>query len=154
LIEVWRICARRHAPGAFSGNGARLYGGRWKPPGVALIYTAGSLSLAALELFVHLDPADLPQDLVSLSAAIPDGVARETISIGSLPPNWREYPAPESTQEIGKRWADRGGTAVLAVPSAVIPQERNFLLNPAHPQYSRIQIRRPQRFQFDARMGR
>ena len=154
MIEVWRICSRRHARDAFSGSGARLYGGRWNPPGVALVYTAGSLSLAALELFVHLDPADLPPDLVAISATIPDGVAVETIAMDSLPPRWREYPAPPATQEIGKQWASRGETAVLSVPSAVIPQERNLLLNPAHPRFSRVQVHRPERFRLDPRMRR
>lgn len=154
MIEVWRICARRHARRAFSGDGARLHGGRWNPPGIALVYTAGSLSLATLELFVHLDPGNLPSDLVAISATIPDGVDLETISMDRLPPRWREYPAPETLQQIGERWAEQGRAAVLSVPSAVIPQERNFLLNPAHAQFSRIEAQVPQRFRFDPRMGK
>lgn len=152
MIEVWRICARRHARSAFSGDGARLHGGRWNPPGIAVVYTAGSLSLATLELFVHLDPGNLPSDLVAISATIPDGIAVETIPQERLPPAWREYPAPETVQQVGERWAARGKTAVLSVPSAVIPQERNFLLNPAHVQFSRIEAHRPERFRFDPRM--
>lgn len=152
MIEVWRICARRHARNAFSGAGARLYGGRWNPPGIAVVYTAGSLSLATLELFVHLDPAHLPPDLAAISATIPDGVELETLSNNELSPRWRAYPALESAQEIGKRWAHRGDTAVLSVPSVVIPHERNFLLNPAHRQFSQIQTHRPEPFQFDPRM--
>ena len=154
MIEVWRICARRHARGAFTGEGGRLYGGRWNPPGVAVVYTAATLSLAALELFVNLDPDNLPPDLVSIGATIPDDVPMESVSVDRLPSRWREYPAPERLQEIGAVWAAKARTAVLSVPSAVIPRERNFLLNPAHPRFSGIQVGRSQRFRFDPRMAK
>ena len=73
-MQVWRICSRRRSRTALQGEGSRLYGGRWNPPGVSVVYTSGSLALAALEMFVNLDPEDMPQDLVSIGATIPDGV--------------------------------------------------------------------------------
>ena len=152
MIEVWRICARRHARRAFAGEGARLYGGRWNSPGVAVVYTAATLSLAALELFVSLDPDNLPPDLVSIGATIPDNISMEFVSTERLPSGWREYPAPERLQKIGAAWVEKVRTAVLSVPSAVITGERNYLLNPAHPRHSRIQVGRPQPFRFDPRM--
>ena len=152
MIEVWRICVRRRAKAAFSGEGARLYGGRWNPPGVAVVYAAATLSLAALELFVNLDPDNLPPNLVSIAASIPDEISTEAVSIERLPKRWREYPAPESLQEIGPAWAANTRTAVLSVPSAVIPHESNYLLNPKHPQFPRIEAHRPTPFRFDARM--
>lgn len=152
MSEVWRICARSHARRAFSGEGARLYGGRWNPPGIAVVYTASNLSLATLELFVNLDPDNLPPNLVSIAATMPAGIAMEIIPVDRLPRRWREYPAPESLQRIGANWISNAKTAVLAVPSAVIPLERNFLLNPAHPHFSRIKVHRAQAFRFDPRM--
>ena len=154
MTRVWRIVARRHARRAYSGEGARLYGGRWNAPGVAVVYTAGSLSLAALELFVHLDPEELPEDLVSVAAAIPDDVAIERLHPAALPRHWRQFPAPEAVQKIGTAWAASGRTAVLAVPSAVIPEETNYLLNPAHPQFAAVRMDAPKPFRFDARMGK
>ena len=117
-----------------------------------MVYTAATLSLAALELFVNLEPDNLPPDLVSMAASIPDDVSMEAVSTDQLPRRWRQYPAPESMQEIGADWVAQATTAVLSVPSAVIPHERNYLLNPEHPQFSRIEIHRPEPFRFDPRM--
>jgi RES domain-containing protein len=153
-LIVWRICARRHAGQAFSGRGAREYGGRWNHPGVALVYTAGTLSLGALELFVNLDPDDAPGDLVAIGAAIPERIRLLHVRESELSGGWRAYPAPSVLQDIGSAWVTSGATAVLAVPSAIIPQEANYLLNPAHEDFSQIKIERPEAFQFDPRMWR
>ena len=149
---VWRICARRHAQRAFSGDGARRYGGRWNPQGTAIIYTAATLSLSALELLVNLDPDTLPEDLVAISGSIPDGMEIAEISLRSLPRKWRSYPASEQLQEQGRTWVRTGRTAVLSVPSAVVPRERNSLLNPAHPDFANIQIGKPEAFHLDPRL--
>lgn len=153
-MRVWRICARRHAGQAFSGRGAREYGGRWNHPGVALVYTAGTLSLGALELFVNLDPDDAPDDLVSIAATVPDRIHLLHVRESELTADWRTYPAPAVLQDIGSAWVTSGATAVLAVPSAIIPQEANYLLNPAHSDFSHIEIAAPEPFQFDPRMWR
>lgn len=152
MIQVWRVCARQHARRAFAGEGARLYGGRWNLPGVAMVYTAATLSLAALELFINLDPDNPPPDLVSIEATILDDIPIESVSIDQLPSRWRDYPGPDRLQEMGAAWLEGARTAVLSVPSAVIPGERNLLLNPAHPRFSRIQFGRPRPFGFDPRM--
>jgi RES domain-containing protein len=152
LIRVWRICARRLARHAFRGEGARLHGGRWNPPGIAVVYTASTLSLAALELFVNLDPRDAPAGIVAIPADIPASVRIESVDRALLPRRWRSYPAPDALQAMGAAWIARGETAVLSVPSAVIPEERNYLLNPAHRHFHLIRIGRPQAFQFDTRM--
>ncbi|HWQ54744.1 MAG TPA: RES family NAD+ phosphorylase [Bryobacteraceae bacterium] len=153
-MRVWRLTARRHAKRAFSGEGARLYGGRWNPPGMAMVYTAGTLSLCALELFVHLDPGQLPDDLVAVSAEIPRGVRVDRLDTAALPRDWRRYPAPESLHQIGVEWTTAGKSAVLAVPSAVIPAEMNYLLNPVHPQFALLRVEPASPFRFDPRMGR
>jgi RES domain-containing protein len=149
-VRVWRVCSRRHR--AFDGEGARLYGGRWNHHGARVVYTSGSLSLAALEYFVNLDPDLMPPGLVAVSADIPDGVRVQQIRVRDLPRNWRDAPAPEALRDLGTTWVSRGASAVLAVPSAVIPEDRNYLLNPAHPDFRRIRIGGPEPFRFDPRM--
>lgn len=149
-MRVWRLCSRAHA--AFDGQGARRAGGRWNEKGIPLVYASATLSLAAQELFVHLDPAEVPKDFVAVSADIPESVPIKVLTTGSLPRNWRLYPAPESLPAIGTAWVRSLETAVLEVPSAVIPQERNYLLNPAHADFARIRPNRPEPFAFDPRM--
>lgn len=149
---VWRISAERHLRVAFQGYGAAKHPGRWNSAGVAVVYTSATLSLAALELFVNSKPLDIPTALVSVSAEVPDGVKISEIGIADLPENWRTSPAPPALQVLGSAWVQRNDSAVLSVPSAIIPIERNYLLNPAHPDFARIKIRRPEPFGFDARM--
>lgn len=149
---VWRICSRRHIAQAYDGEGAHIFGGRWNHPGTRVVYTAATVSLAALELFVNLDPDVCPDDLVAIPAEIPRAVKVMRVELSDLPRGWQRYPAPVQLQDLGSRWVADGATAVLAVPSAVIPQERNYLLNPAHPDLRRIRIGRPEPFRFDLRM--
>jgi len=149
-VRVWRICSKKHQ--RFDGEGARLYGGRWNHVGTSVVYTSGSLSLAALELFVHVDIDIAPDDLVAVQVDVPTSLAMETIKIEGLPKNWRRYPAPEALQDIGTAWATKASTAILAVPSAVIPEELNYLINPAHRDFKRIRIQKPLPFHFDPRM--
>jgi RES domain-containing protein len=152
MLRVFRLCQRKHARKAFDGTGARLFGGRWNFPGIAVVYTAGSLSLAALEMFVHVDPQDAPDDLVAIPADIPDAVARREVRVANLPRTWRRTPAPGTLPRIGQRWAHELKTAVLVVPSALVPREHHYLLNPAHVDFPRIRIGRPERFTFGPRM--
>jgi RES domain-containing protein len=117
-----------------------------------MVYSSGSLSLAALELFVHVDIDTVPGELVAIQADIPDSLTIEIVKIESLPRDWRRYPAPEALKDIGTAWASKAATAILSVPSAVIPEERNYLLNPAHRDFKRIRVRKPAAFRFDPRM--
>ena len=116
------------------------------------MYTSATLSLAALEYFVHLDAAQAPADLVAIPADVPDGVSRTRIEIRALPRHWRRYPAPEALAELGTRWADEGRTAMLVVPSAIVPAESNYLLNPRHADFVKIRVGSPEPFSFDPRM--
>jgi RES domain-containing protein len=110
------------------------------------------LSLAALELFVHVDIDSVPDQMVAIQADIPESLRIETVRIESLPTGWRRYPAPEALRDIGAAWVKRASTAILAVPSAVIPAEWNYLLNPAHRDFKRIRLHKPAAFRFDVRM--
>jgi RES domain-containing protein len=121
---------------------------------VAVVYTSATLSLATLEYFVHMDPRDMPRDLVAIPAEIPDTVARTEIRAEALPANWRAYPAPEALGELGTAWARARRTAILLVPSAIVPQERNVLLNPAHADFRHIRLGSPEPFSFDPRLWR
>src|SRR5262249_30224678 len=150
LTRVWRICRRPYA--AFDGEGARQAGGRWNHRGVAVVYTSATLSLAALECFVHLDPSDAPTDLVVIPAAIPDRAARREIAAATLPPSWRRYPGSDALADLGTAWVRAGASAILVVPSAIVPRERNFLLNPAHPDFRQVRLGAAEPFSFDPRM--
>lgn len=149
-MRVWRICSRRYR--RFDGEGARLYGGRWNYAGTSIVYTSGSLSLAALELFVHVDTDLAPDGLVAIPVDIPEDVTVGTVDIAKLPRNWRAFPAPEALKDIATAWVKESSTAVLAVPSAVIPSEQNYLLNPRHPDFRRIRIQKAITFEFDPRL--
>jgi RES domain-containing protein len=151
-MQVWRICHRRHAGGAFTGEGTRLVAGRWTPKGVRAVYTAGTLSLAALEMFVDMDVKHSHDILVAVSAEIPDDVEVSRVDTKTLPRNWRDSPPPPALALIGKDWLTRADTAVLAVPSAIVPIEWNYLLSPTHPDFSRVKVGQPFKFELDERM--
>ncbi len=147
-LQAWRIVKEKHATTAFSGEGARLYGGRWNSAGVSLVYTSSTRALAALESLVHLNPP-----VIFRYAAIPiefDAALVEKVS--TLPHGWNEQPAPPSTRALGDLWACQARSAVLELPSVIIPGESNYLLNPAHPDFTKIALGRPQPFSFDPRL--
>ncbi len=137
---------------AFDGEGARRYPGRWNAKGVPMVYCASSLSLAALEMFVHLDPDDLPDDVVSIQAEVPDELLADVVDPKSLPGGWSRTPGPTALRDLGSQWVRSSRGVALVVPSAVIPRERNVLLNPKHADFARIRVQAPERFTFDPRM--
>jgi len=147
---VWRLVTARRADSAFSGEGARLYGGRWNSKGVPMVYTAGSQSLALLEMLVQDDP--LRARYVVISATIPDQVEIERLTEDALPADWRGLGARERLREVGSAWVRSLSSAVLAVPSAVIPAEWNYLLNPLHPVFGQIEVGKPLPFFTDLRL--
>jgi RES domain-containing protein len=149
-VRVWRIASATHA--AFDGEGARLYGSRWTARGLPAVFTSETLSLAALETFVHTDPDLEPVDLVAIAASIEPDIAIEVVAMVDLPADWRTYPAPASLALIGEAWLREGRTAVLSVPSVVIPHERNFIINPRHGDFAKLAIGSPEPFTFDPRM--
>ena len=150
MLTVWRLTTARFAKSAFSGEGARLYGGRWNRKGVPLVYTASTQSLAMLEMLVQDEP--LRARYMMIEVRIPQAVTIERVRTDELPSNWREIAAREKLQAIGTEWARRRNSAVFAVPSAVIPAEMNYLVNPLHPDFRRIRIGKPQRFGTDLRL--
>lgn len=151
-MKVWRICSARYP--VPDGQGARLSGGRWNLPGTAIVYTSATISLAALEILVHTDSDILPVNQIIRSAEIPDDLAIQIIEEAQLPHDWKDFPAPKALQALGSAWAGKGETAILSVPSVVINQERNYLLNPAHQDFTRIVWSPPNAFELDPRLLR
>lgn len=149
-VHAFRLVKAKHADQAFSGEGARLVGGRWNLPGTPLVYTSESLSLAALETFVHLQPVDKRIRYVWFRVTIPANVAIDTPS--ALPASWQASPPSEASQSVGTAWAKKAASAVLRVPSILVPGEHNLLLNPLHGQFKRLKITKAQPFDFDGRL--
>jgi RES domain-containing protein len=152
-FTAWRIVKRKFRRAAFSGEGARRYGGRWNSKGVTVVYVAQSQSLAALEMLAHLDSGELLRYYVAIAVIIASRLVVD-VDVSSLPKNWKTYPAPKSLRAIGDAWVSSDKSAVLRVPSVLVPSERNFLLNPRHPEYTKLVIEEPLRFSFDPRLFR
>ena len=153
-MRVFRAFERKHEATAFSGDGARLYGGRWNSVGKAVVYTSTAFSLALLEIMVNTSSARIPADMVYAPIDIPDEVGREALDVAVLPQNWFEPPAPLECQRAGDAWIERGQTVALIVPSAVARIESNVLLNPAHHDFARLVIGGVEAMAIDSRLIR
>jgi RES domain-containing protein len=151
-LRVYRIFSRRYATSALSGEGARLYGGRWNSPGASVLYAAGNLALAMLEMMANAGRGRVPPDYVFCHLDLPDDVATEVLEPAFLPVNWRESPAPRETQELGDGWVRAARSVALLVPSTIVPIEQNVLLNPAHADFARIIAGPHTDIQVDARL--
>ncbi len=151
MIRARRVTKTRNAGSAFTGEGARLFGSRWTSPGLPVAFASESLSLATLEVLVHLGPEPPLSAYSCFELAIPENVV-EVLDPSRLPASWRISPAPADLQIIGNRWLAAGRSAVLRVPSALVPSESNFLLNPGHPAFGQIRIGSPQEHFFDPRL--
>ena len=151
MTRAWRIFQERFGPG-LDGEGARLYGGRWNEPGVPAVYTAEHLSLAVLENVVHFDRQSVRFHYQVIYADLPTTATIEEVDPTSLPSGWTDPILHPRLVEIGTEWARSGRTAVLRVPSCIVPQERNLVLNPLHPDFREIQFQSPEPHRFDARL--
>jgi RES domain-containing protein len=151
-MRVWRICRKPYVDTALDGIGGMYTSGRWHTKGNPIVYTASSAALAALEVLVHVDPLTAPADLRLLAIELPDDLTTEVIEPVTLPASWHSVPAPAELQALGSSWLTSGRTAALNVPSAVITVERNYLLNPRHPELQRVRILSDEAFSFDTRL--
>lgn len=151
-MRCWRLLRTDFSAEPLSGQGARLFGGRWNRRGTPSVYASEHLSLAALELFVRLQMGDSGEVFVSVPIEIPESVRVARIEAGALPKDWREMPAGRSTQEIGQDWITKGETAVLMVPSVIVPLEYNLVLNPHHGDFRKLRVGAIQSFSYDPRM--
>ena len=153
MIRAWRITHARDKDRAFDGEGAFLYGGRWNHPGNRIIYVSGSQALAAMELLVNgVQPHEVDR-FVCISVEFPREIVR-VMDMASLPAHWAASPAPDETKAIGDAWVAAKNSAVLQVPSAVVPDEPNFLINPLLMNSVEFKIGSARPFSFDRRLFR
>jgi RES domain-containing protein len=149
-MRVFRLC--RSAYPAYDGEGARRAGGRWNSRGVRVLYMSENRSLAVLEILVHLS-GTLPDKYLLGAADIPDDLVIETVADQDLPDKWSTLTPPEQivTRRLGDGWAEGQRSAVLSVPSVIVG-ERNYVLNPVHRDFPRIEFAEPEPFRFDLRL--
>ncbi len=152
MITAWRIVQARYQDDAFSGEGARLRGGRWNSKGTIMVYTAGSIALASIEMVVNLPGPKLLEAYVRIPVHIPANLIMD-LPLDILPNDWNSRPAAPSIKAIGDRWVKQGKSAVLKVPSVVIPEEYNYLLSPHHPDFAKITIGSTINYRFDPRLA-
>ena len=138
-MYVYRLVRREFAsPNPFSGEGSFLFGGRWSSHGTRLSYASTYRSLAVLEYRAHMDPAFAARDLVIATLIIP-----EDVSIAPTPPlpkNWRQSPAPETLRIVGDQFIASSEAAIMLIPSVILPEENNVLINPKHPDFKRFNL--------------
>ena len=152
MISAYRLVMALFASEAFSGKGANNRGGRWNHKGVPVVYVSSTLPLAALETLIRLNKTTVKQPFVSFSVDIPDALAIEDIPLKGLPAKWKLERHISYTRDAGSAWAVGLSSAVLRVPSSIIPSECNYVLNPNHPEFKAIQIGKPVPFFFDNRL--
>lgn len=149
--EAWRVTALDYADQAFNGEGARRYGGRFNSPGVSVIYAASSLPLAVLEVLVRLSS----QEELDRYVAIPLSFSEELLmplEQSSLPEDWRDVDFSTRAQRLEDTWSQEARSLVLEVPSAVLPTESNYLINPTHPAFDRLEVGDTQALELDLRL--
>jgi RES domain-containing protein len=147
----WRIVKTTRVSSAFDGVGASRFGGRWNSPRTAVVYTSENLALAALEIVVHLQSSAVLGSYSSIAVDFDDRLV-EVIAPGDLPSDWARYPAPTALQQIGDQWAASKRSAVLRVPSVIVPSEANYILNPSHADFSKIRVGSASAVAFDRRL--
>lgn len=135
-----------------SGKGAELVGGRWNNVGVSMVYTAASRALCTVEVAIHLPLRIIPVDYWLVSIEIPDDLGIESLDEASLPAHWKAFPYSDDTKKVGDTFISENKYAVLRVPSAVVQDEFNFLLNPRHLEFHRIKVVGSEPFEFDKRL--
>lgn len=148
-MVVFRLCNTRYA-NDLTGEGARINGGRWNHIGTPCIYTSESRSLAVLEFSVNTNIARILRNLSMVRIQIPDDI--QQLGVSYLPGNWRDAPAPSSTKDFGTFLLNRAEHAIIKIPSAVIPEEFNYLINPMHPLITMSSIVDVKDFVYDIRI--
>ncbi len=154
MKALFRICKRKYGAAAleaFNGQGAKEFPGRWNSGGMPVVYTCETLSLAILELLVHLDVDMLALSYVYFEATVPVDLIRE-LPPQALPGDWNADPAPYSTKAVGDLWLREAFSPVYRVPSVMSPVENNYLINPVHPDFKRLSISGPMTISLDSRL--
>lgn len=150
---AFRLSLLRYAD-SIDGTGARLVGGRWNQKDVPVLYASESRALAALELLVHIPLVQLNAEFAFKEFRLPKNVIAESLRHAELPKDWREPSAIPVLAAIGSRWIESKKSLALRVPSVIVPEESNILLNPLHPDFDSLEISKPEVFTFDRRLLR
>ncbi len=150
-MRVFRLIRKKYGI-ELSGKGAAISGNRWNSKGTELIYCADSRALAMAEVAVHLSLSILPKDYMMVEIDIPISVSTASLAIDNLPQRWNSFPHLLDTQKIGDDFVSARKNCVLKVPSAVVPGDFNFLINPHHPDFTAIKIVGQEDFPFDSRL--
>lgn len=147
---LWRIARRPYALDAH-GIGARDTGGRWNSVGTAIIYAGRTIAIAALEKFVHLSGV-IPADLVLVRVDLPDNHSAETPALADLPHGWDALRPVPASMQFGSKWAAEKRSLVLYVPSVILREEMNGVINPQHPEFAGVRMQIERGFNYDPRM--
>lgn len=150
-MEVFRIVKEKYAD-SLSGVGASVAGGRWNSKGVEIIYTAESRALAVLEVLVHLPKNLIPDDLIFITIEIPDDIVPKIVDVSDLPNQWFQFPPLRMTQQIGDDFVRSNENLLLKVPSAIVKNEFNYLINPYHTEFKKVNIITCEIFDLDQRL--
>lgn len=153
FVSGWRLVNARFAHAAFDGEGARRFGGRWNSPGRPMVYLGGTPAIAALEVMAHnARTALLAEHFVIIEARIPRALVLD-LDPSALPDGWNDPADTGATAALGDAWLASKASVALRVPSAVLPLERNVLLDPLHPASGAVRIGAPHPFRFDPRLA-
>jgi RES domain-containing protein len=150
-VVGWRIVKEKHAQSAFSGEGARIFEGRWNSAGVRMVYCSEHLSLATLEILVHTQPVTIRGKFRVFRVSWDEAIM-SAIDLRKLPKGWNAQPPGLISKKIGDEWVHSGRSAVLVVPSVIVPPEKTFLLNPKHRDFGKIKIKDAGGFHLDPRL--
>ena len=154
VLTAWRLVRPKYgtASDAFSAEGSRLFGGRWNSPGRRVVYVSSSLSLAALETLAHAGRRRFEREYIAFKLYIPEALMLE-LRGEDLPEDWQARAVSEGARRVGDAWLAAQASVTLSVPSVIVPEERNYLLNPEHPQFAELTIENPRPFRFDVRLA-
>ena len=151
MSSAWRIVQTHVADRAFTGEGSRRYGGRWNSKGYAVVYTSSSISLAILEVLVHIPIYGILEEYVYFPVEFDQDLVLP-LDVDNLPDNWKKDPSPRATKQIGDSWVESRESVILEVPSTIVPTEKNYVINPAHPDFKKLKIGSPTKILFDPRL--
>jgi len=153
MQSIYRLTKARYADDAFSGDGSMRFDGRWHRRGVRIAYASDAPASALLEVIAHTEATSrLQHDYVLFEIRLDPDEHLLTVGPDLLPDDWRAVPWPACTQEIGTFWYDEQASVVFDVPSAVVPHQRNFVLNVVHPRFEELEINGPEPFEIDPRL--
>jgi len=150
-MTVYRLCKQAYI-NDLSGHGAEKNGGRWNNKGLPALYTSGSRALAVLEVAVHVPYGIMPINYYIIVIEVPKEAGITEITISSLPANWSRNPIAKATQYIGDDFLKSNSNLTLKVPSATVPGDSNFIINPSHPDFKMLKILAVEPFEFDSRL--